>query len=269
MIDLHTHVLPGIDDGPPDMAGALRLAATAAAEGVRVLAATPHLRSDHPGVRPEELQGRVDAVRDELKRAGVAVEVVVGGEVDLLWAQQAGERALRQVSYGQRGTDLLVETPYGELPVRLEEMLFTLAAQGFRVLLAHPERSAGFREQPKRLGALVARGTLLQVTAGSLAGPARHSRSHRFARQLVREGLAHVIASDAHGGDLERAGLAAGLAAAAELAPRRAEWMVTDAPAAILSGESLSQPPAADGGRGLRRRAGAWILRRSGGARGR
>ncbi len=263
MIDLHTHIVPGIDDGPTEMAGAVELAAAAVADGVRVLAATPHLRADHPGVRPGELRARVDAVREGLRRESVSVEIVVGGEVDLLWAQQADAESLRQVSYGQRGTDLLIETPYGELPMRLEEMLFRLTAQGFRVLLAHPERSPGFRKNPQRLRALVARGTLVQVTAGSLAGPPRHSRSRSFAMQLVREGLAHVIASDAHGGDIARAGMSAGLAVAAELAPRRAEWMVTDAPAAILSGEALPQPPGERGGHGLRRRAGGWPLRRS------
>ena len=264
MIDLHSHLLPGIDDGPPDMAGALELAAASAADGVKVLAATPHLRSDHPGVRPEELGARVQAVRAALAQAGVGIEVIGGGEVDLLWAQQADEHALRQVSYGQRGSDLLVETPYGELPVRLEDMLFRLSAQGFRVLLAHPERSAGFRADPTRLHALVARGTLLQITAGSLSGPPRHSRSRRFAAQLVREGLAHVMASDAHGGEIERAGLSQGVAAAAELAPHRAEWMVTEAPAAILSGEALPPAPAQRGGRGLHRGAGRWLRGRPG-----
>ena len=253
MIDLHSHLLPGIDDGPPDLTGALELARAAAADGVRVLAATPHLRADHPSVRPAELRDRADIVRAALTREGVGIDVVVGGEVDLLWAQQADELTLRQVSYGQRGTDLLVEAPYGELPARLEDMVFNLAAQGFRVLLAHPERSAGFRADPRRLRALVDRGSLLQLTAGSLVGPTRHSRIRRFAQQLVREGLAHVIASDAHGGDIERAGLSAGVAAAAEVAPQRAEWMVTEAPAAILSGEALPEPPAERAGRRARR----------------
>ena len=94
---------------------------------------------------------------------------------------------------------------------------------------------------PKRLGELVRQGVLLQVTASTLASPKR--RTHAFARGLVREGLAHVIASDSHGAGLDRAGLAAGVAALAEVAPRRARWMVTEAPAAILAGAPLPPPP--------------------------
>src|SRR5215218_10603286 len=108
MIDLHTHILPGIDDGPRDLEGSVALVAELAAAGVRTVAATPHLRSDYPGVRPAELADRVDALQAEVED----VELVGGGEVDLYWATEASDEDLRLVSYGQRGTDLLVETPY-------------------------------------------------------------------------------------------------------------------------------------------------------------
>jgi protein-tyrosine phosphatase len=241
VIDLHTHVLPGIDDGPPDTEGSIALATRAAADGVEVLAATPHVRADHPGVRPDELGERVEHLRAALDAAGVGIEIVGGGEVDIFWSQSATADDLRRVSYGQRGTDLLVESPYGALPERFEQLLFQLRARGMRLLLAHPERNPTFQEQPKRLGDLVRQGVLLQLTASALAAPKR--RTHAFARGLVREGLAHVIASDSHGAGIQRAGLAAGVAALAEVAPERAQWMVSEAPAAILAGAPLPPPP--------------------------
>ncbi len=241
MIDLHNHILPGIDDGPRDTDGAVELAARAAADGVEVLAATPHVRADYPAVHPEELGDRVEHLRGALQAAGVGVELVCGGEVDIYWAQSATADDLRHVSYGQRGTDLLVETPYGALHDRFEQLLFQLRARGMRLLLAHPERNQAFHQDPKRLADLVRQGVLLQVTASALASPKR--RTHAFARGLVREGLAHVIASDSHGAGLDRAGLAAGVASLDEVAPRRARWMVTEAPAAILAGEPLPPPP--------------------------
>jgi protein-tyrosine phosphatase len=241
VIDLHTHVLPGIDDGPRDTAGAIALAARAAADGVRVLAATPHVRADHPDVRPQELGERAEQLRHALRAARVDVEIVAGGEVDIFWAQSATPDDLQRVSYGQRGTDLLVETPYGALSDRFEQLLFQLRAGGLRLLLAHPERSPAFRREPKRLGELVRQGVLLQVTASTLASPKR--RTHAFARRLVREGLAHVIASDSHGAAIDRAALSAGVAALAQVAPSRARWMVTEAPAAILAGAPLPPPP--------------------------
>jgi protein-tyrosine phosphatase len=243
MIDLHTHVLPGIDDGPADVEGSLELLAAAADEGTVTLAATPHVRPDHPDVVPGELGARTAELAAAAASRGLGVELVAGGEVDLQWAQHASDEELRDVSFGRRGHDLLVETPYGELPVRFEDLLFRLSVRGFRILLAHPERSRTFQRDPRRLRTLVDHGVLLQVTALSLSSTERRSRSRRLARALVSEGLAHVIASDAHGGHIPRTGLLGGVEAAARLAPLRARWMVTDAPAAILAGEPLPPPP--------------------------
>ena len=141
MIDLHVHVLPGIDDGARDEDAAIALVAEAAAAGVTTIAATPHLRADHPAVRPFELAGRTARLQAALDGAGVAVELVSGGEVDLRWAQQAGEDELKAVSYGGHGRDVLAEVPYGELQPQFEDFVFRLRAMGYRVLLAHPERS--------------------------------------------------------------------------------------------------------------------------------
>lgn len=243
VIDLHAHVLPGIDDGPATVEEAIEVAAAAAREGVRVLAATPHVRPDHPDVRPAEVASHTSRIATACRTAGVAIELVPAGEADLAWALGAGDDDLAAVSYGGRGHDLLVETPYGELPANFDDLLFRLAARGFRLLLAHPERSPTFQRQPERLRSVVERGVLLQVTAFALANPDRGSRSRRLAHALIREGAAHVIASDRHGPDIERGGLQAGLAAAARESAARATWMVTDAPAAILAGEPLTQPP--------------------------
>lgn len=250
MIDLHSHVLPGVDDGAPDTASARALVEAAAAGGVTVLAATPHLRPDHPAVVPGELAGRVAALAEAV--ADLPVEIVTGAEVDLGRALVADAEELQLASYGQRGADLLVETPYGALPVAFEDMLFRIEAYGYRILLAHPERNRDFQRDPHRLAELVRRGTLVQVTAASLAQGRRGSATRRFAHALVAEGIAHVIASDDHGGGW-RASLVDGVAAAARTAPERARWMVTDAPAAILASDPLPQAPPARPRRRLRR----------------
>ena len=263
MIDLHTHLLPAIDDGPRDPEATVALARELVACGVQTVAATPHVRPDHPAVVPSEIGARCRTVGDRLAEAGLTLEVVPGGEVDLLWGIEASNDDLRAVSYRSAGTDLLVETPYGPLPEGFEGMLFELSVRGFRILLAHPERNPTFQEDLGRLRALVERGTLTQVTATSLVLPPKRSRSGSLARELTREGLAHVIASDAHGaGAPGRASLAAGVEAAAALVGQaRARWMVKDAPAAILAGNALPQAPARERG-GLRRfrRERAWRL---------
>ncbi|MFL5890573.1 MAG: tyrosine-protein phosphatase [Solirubrobacteraceae bacterium] len=248
MIDLHCHLLPGIDDGPPDVAGAVELARAAAGVGTRTIAATPHLRDDHPLVRPAELEARVGSLREHLGQAGIDLTVVCGGEVDLAWALRASDEDLRLGSYGQRGSDLLVETPYSPLASGFEDMIFRLTARGYRVLLAHPERNTSFQSNPSRLVELTLRGVLVQVTVPSLVTPRRGSRSRRTALDLIRDGHAHVLATDAHrGAGFRPPNLREGLTVAASVAPARARWMVTSAPAAVLAGEPLPYPPV-DGG---------------------
>jgi protein-tyrosine phosphatase len=243
MIDLHSHVLPGIDDGPSDINESVELLGAAAAQGTAVLAATPHLRADFPLV---DLGRLADACAELNERAlaDATVCVVPGAEVDLLWAQSASDEDLRLASFRQRGSDLLIETPYGELPGAFEELLFQISVRGYRVLLAHPERSLTFQRNPMRLRDIASRGVLIQITLPSVIGRDRRSRSRRLVAALVREGLAHNLASDAHSaGPWRPPYLRDAVDAIAELAPARAEWMVTDAPAAILEGEPLPPPP--------------------------
>ena len=245
MIDLHSHLLPGIDDGAPDLDHALDLARAAADQGTRVLAATPHLRADFPDVRPDELEMRCDDIRAAIEDAGIELEVVQGGEAGVMWAVNARDDELRACSYGARGTDLLVETPYGPLGDTFEHLLFSLPERGYRLLLAHPENNATFQRHPERLHELVDRGVLVQVTARSLIRSDRRRGPRPLAESLVLDGHVHVLASDAHSGhQLRPPALGAGAAAAAELVGEaRARWLVEDAPAAILAGEPLPEPP--------------------------
>ena len=239
MIDLHSHLLPGLDDGPADVEGSVALAREAAAAGVTVMAATPHLRADFPDVRVEEVETRAEQLRERLREEAIALEIVAGGEVDVLWAQRASDEMLRAASYGGRGTDLLVETPYGPVPEMFEDLLFRIQVRGFRVLLAHPERNESFQRDPARLERIVERGVLVQLTASSVVGSAR---ARRLSQRLIEDGSAHVIAGDLHRAGGRRATVAQAAGATGE----RGRWMVTEAPAAILAGEPLPPaPPAA------------------------
>jgi protein-tyrosine phosphatase len=249
VIDLHSHLLPGLDDGPADVAGSVALAAEVAATGVRVMATTPHLRSDFPGVKVLELAQRVADLQAQLQRERIPLELVGGGEVDVLWAQTANDDELRAASYGGRGRDLLVETPYGELPQMFEDLLFRIRVRGFRVLLAHPERNPSFQRDPERLVRLVEGDLLVQVTASSVTSG---GRAGKLATRLIADGHAHVIAGDLHRAGGSRASVAD---AVASVGDARARWMATEAPAAILAGAPLPPAPAV----GPRKRA--WFRR--------
>jgi len=257
LVDLHCHLLPDLDDGPATVQESVGLAAELAAGGVKTVVCTPHFRRDHPRVVPRNLRPLCDHLRQAIGQEGIELEVLPGAEVDLHRGMEASDAELKLASLGQGGTHLLVETPYSRLGSLFEEQLFELQVRGYTLLLAHPERNGAFQQQPERLEALVRRGVLVQVTATSLARPPAKSRSGRTARGLLEAGLAHVISSDAHGPAFARTTLADGLRAAREVVGSRADWMVTDVPAAILAGEPIPPPPAP------RRGIGGFLRRRS------
>jgi protein-tyrosine phosphatase len=249
VIDLHTHVLPGIDDGPELLAGSVAIAEVAAHGGTRTLVATPHLRADHPEVRPAELAGRARELGAYLRGRGLPVDILPGAEVDLEAAEGLPDAELALATLAGNGRDLLLETPHGRLPAGFDERVLALAARGFRLTLAHPERSP---EVQPLLGRLVEAGVLLQLTARSLVG---RGATRPAARTLLERGWAHVLASDAHALDRRPPDLGARVRQAADALPHAAaelEWMVTAAPRAILDGAPLPKRPAR--GRRARRR---------------
>ncbi|MEA2212422.1 MAG: protein-tyrosine phosphatase [Solirubrobacteraceae bacterium] len=248
-VDIHSHLLPGIDDGPRDLAGSLDMARAAAAAGTSVLAATPHLRADFPGVHVSEIAAQCEQIQAEINAAGIELRVVVGAETSLGWALEASDAELDLATYGQRGSDLLIETPPDVS--MLEQLLFQVRARGKRVTLAHPERSGAFKNNSEPLARLSEQGVLLQVNAQALLAP-RRSTTRRLAEQLCRDGHAHVLASDGHRGREWRpvSELAAGVEALSEMVgPERALWMARDAPAAIVAGAELPAAPPLHGAR--------------------
>jgi protein-tyrosine phosphatase len=221
------------------------MASAAVQAGVGTIATTPHFRPDFPDVHEDELAARCRQLRSELEQAEIPLAVLSGGEVSLAWALDADDEQLRLVSYAQRGTDLLIETPTGHA-VGLDRFLYQLAAKGYRVTLGHPERNPQFQRDPDSLQALAEQGVLLQVNAESLVGHGEGRAARRLARELLLTGLAHVIASDAHraGGWRPVTRLAEAVAVATELIGlERARWMAETAPRAIVEGSELPAAP--------------------------
>ena len=223
------------------------MARSAADSGIATIVATPHLRSDFPAVRVDQLAARCEALRETIGREGIPLVLVSGAEVSLPWALEASDEELALASYGQRGTDLLIETPTMNTAV-INGLLSALQMRGYRVTLAHPERSRHFQRNDDLLRRLVADGVLLQVNADSLLRAGGGRGAQRLASRLLTDGLAHAIASDAHRATAWRpvTQLAKAVAVAAELVgPERARWMVQTVPAAILEGAEIPDAPAA------------------------
>ena len=239
MIDLHCHLLPGLDDGAVSMDDSVEMARQADADGIDLVCATPHIRHDHD-VRIGELRRRVEEVNRALAAAGCRVRATTGGEVAETIVEQLTDDELRAVSLGGGGRWVLLEPRPGPLSDSLDQTVTTLWARGFRSLVAHPERHIGV-DLFERLGRLVGEGALVQVTAATLC----HEPAADGMRSLARAGVVHVLGSDAHS---SRAGrevvLSDGLAVLADVEPTASalEWVARDAPAAIVAGADVVPP---------------------------
>jgi protein-tyrosine phosphatase len=240
VIDLHAHVLPGVDDGPASLEESLELLRDAASDGVTRIAATPHVRSDYP-TTPETVERLVAEVRAAAREEGIAISLLPGGELDLAYLSELDDATMRRFGLGGRPDLLLLEFPYHGWPLQLRDTVFRLMLRGFSLVLAHPERNAEVQEEPELLRPLVEAGVCVQLTAASVDGRLG-SRPEACARTLLDRGLAHLLASDAHAPSIRQVGLAAALETLGDAT--LAHWLVEDVPAALLAGEPLPQRPA-------------------------
>jgi protein-tyrosine phosphatase len=238
VIDLHCHVLAGIDDGPATFEDSLALARAAADAGTRTLVATPHVSWEYPNTAAT-IAALVAELNARLKRDGVALEVRTGAELAMTRIGDTDPQELERLTLGG-GKWLLVEPPFTVVATGLDLVIADLQQRGYHVLVAHPERCPAFQRERAMLERLVASGALGSLTAGSLDGKFG-SPVRRFALELVRDGLIHNVASDAHdhrnrtptiAAEIERAGLGA-----------LREWLTEAVPAAILADGTIPPRP--------------------------
>lgn len=199
MIDLHCHILPGIDDGAFDISESIEMARIAAADGIRKIVATPHISNpDLPeAAGKENLSKIIDEKVDDLNRCleseKIPVEILRGGEVSAFLSPDACEPfTINSTSY------LLVEFPYTHLPANAREIIFNMTVAGLRPIITHPERNPSILQNPERLETLIRSGALVQITAASLTGEFG-LEYQACAFHLLRRQMVSFIASDGHG----------------------------------------------------------------------
>jgi protein-tyrosine phosphatase len=239
LIDLHSHILPGLDDGARTIEDSRAIAERAAAEGIVAIAATPHVRSDYP-TTAEQMEHGVADLRRDFAEADIPVEVVHGAEIALERIPDMAVDELERLSFAQKGAYVLVEFPYHGWPLGLEKLIFELRARGPTPILAHPERNSEVARTPERLEAAVRAGALVQLTAASLEGRLG-STSKRAAERLLELRFADVVASDVHAPGMRDGGLAAAAATVGDKGLAR--YLTEEAPAAVVAGEPLPERP--------------------------
>ncbi len=241
VIDLHCHVLPGIDDGPATLEDSLALARAAVAAGIDTIVATPHVSPRYPNDAAaiaslvSETQGLLDA-------EGVALQLRPGAEIAMTRLSEIEPEQLQELGLGG-GPWLLIEPPFTAVATGLDTIVHDLLDRGHRVVLAHPERCPAFHRDRGMLESLVGEGVLTSVTAGSLTG--RFGADiRRFTLDLLDAELVHNVASDAHDVDRRRPGISEQLDRAG-YGPLL-DWLTEEVPAALLAGDEIpSRPPLA------------------------
>lgn len=199
MTDLHCHILPGVDDGAPDLTEALNMARLAAESGVGTVVATPHCNlpgSGRPNYADADLSERAEALRRAIEAEGIPLKLRAGAEV--FCTPELGSLLDRHRLMTLAGSRyLLMEFYFDESPEFITECLEAAAARGLIPVVAHPERYEAVQRFPEHIPEWFSRGYILQLNKGSILGRLG-SRAQTAARWILRRGLAHAVASDAH-----------------------------------------------------------------------
>ena len=259
MIDLHCHLLPGIDDGAPDLDASLNMARIAVDDGIETIACTPHI---YPGMFENDSAGirrYVESLRGHLAEAGIPLKLTWGADAhadpSLLGRLKAGTApSLNDTRY------FLLEPPHHVAPPNFAQFAFSFMAAGYVPVITHPERLSWIEEHYDTFCDLADKGVWMQVTSGSLTG--RFGKTARYwGERMLDEGRVHILATDAHSPASRPPLLAEGREAAAKWVGREeAHNLVETRPLAILKNIAPESVPPLPRGAATRKRGG--LLRR-------
>lgn len=242
MIDLHSHILPGIDDGAKTLDVSLEMARLAVADGIHTMACTPHI---YPGLYMNDRDGIVaarDALQTELDARGIALRLTTGADVHLVPGLLESLRAGRVPTLaGSRY--LLLEPSHHVAPPRFQESVFTLVAAGYTPVITHPERLLWVEDHYPVFVQLIQQGAWMQVTAGALTGTFG-PRAKYWGERFLDEGRVHLLATDAHSNGRRVPNLSRARAIAERmLGAEEAQRLVIGRPQAILANVSPAEVP--------------------------
>jgi protein-tyrosine phosphatase len=244
MIDLHSHILPGIDDGAPDLSASLEMARAFVADGVEIVACTPHIL---PGLYPNsgpDILTRIAALQMAVAESGIPLTLVAGSDAHMTPDLVANLRSGKALSIASTRY-VLVEPPHRVAPPRIEDFFFNLTVAGYVPILTHPERLTWIEQQYPTILRLLQAGVWMQITAGSLVGAFGRTPKY-WAERMLDEGAVHILASDSHDTLRRPPNLSAGREAAAKrVGEEEARQLVDIRPRGILDNvapDRLSPP---------------------------
>lgn len=233
MIDLHTHILPGVDDGAMDLEMSLAMGKFAAKQGITTIAATPHL---YDIAEWSQILEMVAHLKDAFCEAQIPVELVSGAE--LMMDMGILDTQVAQIpTFGDQGKFCLIELPMHQIPMYTKQVIFDLQTKGITPLIAHPERYSAVVDDPNLCLDWLKQGCLIQMNSGSILGRFG-SKIQETAKIMLIHDMVHVVASDAHGLERRRLNLPEVLDILQEIVGKAlAKELVETNPRRILAGE--------------------------------
>lgn len=243
MIDLHCHILPGLDDGPQSMEESLSMARKAFEDGIRTIVATPHTLDGLYTNAFTEISSGVVGLQDALASEKIDLRLCVGADVHLCPQLMARIEKGDAVTINNAGKYLLLELPPQSIPAAVKDEIFSLRLNGITPIITHPERHPVIQREISILYELISLGALGQVTAMSITGDFG-GMVMACAEAMLAHRLVHLIASDAHSPDNRPPVLSPAVEAAEEIlgSHEEAERMVKGWPALILAGDPVEAP---------------------------
>ena len=243
MIDLHCHILPGVDDGAKSLEESLLMARRAVEDGIHTIVATPHTLNGIYINSARKVTPKVASLQETLSKNHIKLQLYVGADVHLY------PHMLELIESGDAGTInnarkyILLEFPSQVVPPKVKDEIFSLKLNGITPIISHLERNPVIQHNIDILYEFIRMGALCQVTAMSITGDFG-GIAMQCAERLLRHRMVHVIASDAHSSESRPPVLSQAVEAAAEILENYddAERMVTEVPAAILSGNMPEIP---------------------------
>lgn len=241
MIDIHTHILPGLDDGAKDMTETLNIVRQLSDSGFKTLIATPHVLEGRGFLSVAEILAVTEEVRERVREAGIPVEILPGAENYIFPDMAKWVREGRLLTLGNLGKYFLVELPMHEIPHYTDQVFFELQVQGLIPVLAHPERYRGLFEEPERLIDWATKGILFQLDLRSLSGH-YGPQPKQLGERMLHSDLIHLVGSDAHRVSRSDASYIEALRNVEELVgERRFEELALINPETILDGKPLER----------------------------
>jgi protein-tyrosine phosphatase len=197
MVDIHSHILPGIDDGAQTIDEAIKMAQAAVEDGITHLYATPHHRNGKYENEKSEIMHEVNLFNMELIKRGIPLQVLPGQESRLYkeMAEDLDHGIL--VPLNNTVNYLLIEFPSSNVPANATDILYEINLKNYKPIIVHPERNIEIMENPELLYELIKAGSLTQITANSIIGNFG-KKIMNFSHELIKANMVHFIASDAH-----------------------------------------------------------------------